>query len=63
MVMVVGKSPPASAGDIGVHSVPGPGRPLEAGRAAHSSILVWRIPQTGEPGGLQSIALPRAGHN
>ena len=41
MVMVVVKSPPASAGDIGVHSVPGLGRPLEAGRAAHSSILAY----------------------
>jgi len=25
--------------------------------AAHSSILVWRIPWTEEPGGLQSIGL------
>ena len=28
--------------------------PLEEGRAAHSSILAWRIPWTEEPGGLQS---------
>ena len=27
---------------------------LEKGIATHSSILVWRIPQTEEPGGLQS---------
>ena len=27
--------------------------PLEEGTAAHSSILAWRIPRTGEPGGLQ----------
>ena len=27
---------------------------LEKGMAAHSSILAWRIPWTGEPGGLQS---------
>ena len=26
--------------------------PLEKGMAAHSSILVWRIPWTEEPGGL-----------
>ena len=29
--------------------------PLEKGMATHSSILVWRIPWTEEPGGLQSI--------
>ena len=26
--------------------------PLEEGMASHSSILAWRIPWTGEPGGL-----------
>ena len=31
--------------------------PLEEEKATHSSILAWRIPQTEEPGGLQSIAL------
>ena len=29
--------------------------PLEKGMAIHSSILVWGIPWTEEPGGLQSI--------
>jgi len=29
--------------------------PLEKGMAAHSSILGWRIPWTGEPGRLQSM--------
>ena len=28
--------------------------PLEAAMAAHSSVLAWRIPGTGEPGGLLS---------
>ena len=28
--------------------------PLEEGMAIHSSILAWKIPQTEEPGGLQS---------
>ena len=28
--------------------------PLEKEMATHSSILAWRIPQTEEPGGLQS---------
>ena len=35
----------------------------EEGMATHSSILVWRIPWTEEPGGLQSIGLQRVGHN
>ena len=29
--------------------------PLEKGKATHSSILVWRISWTEEPGGLQSM--------
>ena len=29
--------------------------PLEKGMATHSSILVWRIPWTEEPGELQSM--------
>ena len=29
--------------------------PLEKDMTTHSSILVWRIPWTEEPGGLQSI--------
>ena len=29
--------------------------PLEKGMATHSSILVWRIPWTEEPGRLQSM--------
>ena len=31
--------------------------------ATHSSILVWKIPWTEEPGGLQSMGLQRVGHN
>ena len=37
--------------------------PLEKGMAAHSSILVWRIPQTEEPGGLQSMGSQRVRHD
>ena len=29
--------------------------PLKKGMATHSSILVWEIPWTEEPGGLQSM--------
>ena len=31
--------------------------------ATHSSVLAWRIPGTGEPGGLLSMVLHRVGHN
>ena len=37
--------------------------PLEKGTATHSSILVWRIPWTEEPGRLQSMRLQRVGHD
>ena len=29
----------------------------------HSSVLAWRIPGTGEPGGLPSMRLHRVGHD
>ena len=35
----------------------GPEDPLEKEMATNSSILVWRIPQTEEPGGIQSMVL------
>ena len=31
--------------------------------ATHSSVLVWRIPGKGEPGGLPSVGLHRVGHD
>ena len=34
---------------------------LEKEMATHSSILAWRTPWTGEPGGLQSTELQRVG--
>ena len=37
--------------------------PLEKGMAPHSSILVWRIPWTEEPAGLQSLGSQRVGHD
>ena len=36
--------------------------PLEEDMATYSSILVWRIPWTKDPGGLQSLGSQRAGH-
>ena len=35
---------------------------LEKEMATHSSVLVWRIPGTGEPGGLPSMGSHRIGH-
>ena len=35
----------------------------EKGMANHSSILVWRIPWTEEPGRLQSMGFQRVGHD
>jgi len=37
--------------------------PLEEEMTNHSSALAWRIPQTEEPGGLQSVGLQRVGHD
>ena len=37
--------------------------PLQKGMATHSSILVWRIPWTEEPGRLQSMGSQRVGHD
>ena len=37
--------------------------PLEEDMATHSSILVWRISWTEEPGRLQSTGLQRVGHD
>ena len=34
----------------------------EKAMAPHSSVLAWRIPGTGEPGGLPSVGLHRVGH-
>ena len=36
---------------------------LEKETAAHSSVLAWRIPGTGEPGGLPSTGSHRVGHD
>ena len=63
MVLVV-KNPPANAGGIrDAGLVPGSGRSPGEGNATHSSILVWRIPWTEEPDGLQSIGSQRVGHD
>ena len=50
-----------NAGDPG--SILGWEDPLEKEMATHSSVLAWRIPGTGEPGGLPSMELHRVGHD
>ena len=37
--------------------------PLEKRMTTHSSILVWEIAWTEEPGGLQSMGSQRVGHD
>ena len=36
---------------------------LEKEMATHSSVLAWRIPGTGEPGGRPSMGSHRVGHD
>ena len=36
---------------------------LEKEMATHSNVLAWRIPGTGEPGGLPSTGSHRVGHD
>ena len=36
---------------------------LEKEMATHSSVLAWRIPGMGEPGGLPPVGSHRVGHN
>ena len=36
---------------------------LEKEMATHSSVLAWRIPGAGEPGGLPSMGSHRVGHD
>jgi len=56
------KESTCNAGDMGL--IPGLGfDPLEEGMATHSSILVWRIPRTEEPGRLQSMGSQSVGHD
>ena len=63
MVLVV-KNLPANAGDAkDAGLIPGGEDPLEEGMANYFRILVWRIPQTEEPGGKWSIGSRRVRHD
>ena len=52
------KNPPAIQ-ETRVQSLDGED-PLEKKMATHSNILVWEIPWTEEPGGLQAVGLQRS---
>ena len=43
--------------------IPGSEDPLEEEMATHSGILVWEIPWTEQPGGLQPTGLQRVRHD
>ena len=55
------ENPPAHAGDT--RWIPGSGRSPGKGNGNHSCIIAWKIPQTEEPGGLQSIRSQRVWHD
>ena len=58
------KNPSANAGDKrDLGSIPELERSPAGGLLTHSSILTWRIPWTGEPGGLQFTGFQRVGHD
>ena len=60
MVLLV-KKLPANAGDIrDMGLILGQEDPLEEGTETHSSILVWEIPWTEEPGGLHSVGVTKS---
>ena len=56
-----GKESACNAGDL--DSIPRLGRSSGEGNGNHSSILVWKIPRTEEPGGLQSVGSQGVRHD
>ena len=55
------KESACNAGDLG--SIPGSGRSPGEGMATCSGILVWRMPWTDKPGGLQFMGLQTVRHD
>ena len=57
---MIKKNLPANAGDVGnTGSIPGLGRSPEG----ENGNLLWKIPRTEKPGGLQSMGLQRVGYD
>ena len=59
----VGCSPWGREESNTTEQLPFPFHALEKAMATHSSVLAWRIPGTGEPGGLPSMGSHRVRHN
>ena len=63
-VVLVVKNPPVNVGDSrDTGSIPGLGRSPGGGNSNPLSIIAWKIPQTEEPGGLQTMGSQRVGHD
>ena len=58
---LVSKESACNSGDLSL--IPGLEDSLEKEMATHSSILAWRIPGMGEPGGLPSMGSHGVGHD
>ena len=65
LVYCIGDFPDGSDGKVSVYIVRDLGweDSLEKEMAIHSSVLAWRIPGMGEPGGLPSMGSHRVGHD
>ena len=58
------RNPHANVGDMrDTGSIPGLGRLPGGGNGNHSSILVWEIPWTEDPGRLQPMGLQKVGQD
>ena len=56
-------SEPCSLVKAKQHEITAEKEDMEKEMATHSSILAWRIPGMGEPGGLPSMGSHRVGHD
>ena len=60
---LVVKNLPANTGDMKCEFDSWVKKILERGTATNSIILAWKIPETEEPGGLQSMGSQRVRHD
>ena len=62
-VLLPGKSVPKSRTRLSNFTFTFHFHALEKEMATHSSVIAWKIPGTGEPGGLPSMGSHRVGHD